>query len=101
MHIPPTKRESPLAVCETQRSISAPLPKRFSVWEFFKKIEQTNGYESFRPPIYALPENIFYGNCCETTISEFYQESKIRFQLHQDENNLADIELQKQLLKNH
>lgn len=77
------------------------MPKQFSFWEFFKNIEQKNGRESFRPPISQLPENFFYGNCCSNTMSEFYQESKIRFQMHQDENNIADIKVQEMLLRNH
>lgn len=49
--------------------------------EFFKYEAphiQRNGAESFRPALFGLPEELFFGNCQET-LQSFLEESKIRF----------------------
>lgn len=76
---------------------------KFNMQEFFKydaQLIQRNGAESFRPALSALPEELFFGNCQET-LKSFLEESKIRFQIHQDEYMQAQIYRQSQLLQGH
>lgn len=58
--------------------------KKFNMSNFFSKNSMKFSQESFKPPIKDLPESLFYGNCCDI-LTEFLQESKIHFQIYQDE----------------
>lgn len=76
------------------------LNLKFSMQNFFKYQAphlQRNGAESFRPALSGLPEELFYGNCQEN-LQSFLEESKIRFQIHQDEYMQDQIYRQSQLL---
>lgn len=64
--------------------------------QIIAQVQQTNGPQSFRPPLEALPENYFRGFCYEI-LCEFFEESQINFQIHQ-QSCLDEIELQKSLL---
>ena len=66
----------------------------------FALTRQKNGSQSFKPALEALPEAFFHGWCYEK-LKEFYEESEIRFQIHQQSNmdeKQSLIRLQKALL---
>lgn len=67
--------------------------------QLLSQAKQVNGSESFRPPISSIQESCFQGFCFDT-LSEFYQESRIQFQIHQ-QTLIDEIELQKTLLNSY
>lgn len=73
------------------RQTHLPPRYKFNMQHFFAtevQQAQQNGPESFRPALGYLPEELFYGNCQEV-LAKFLEESKIRFQIHQDDYHTA------------